>query len=155
MAADDPAPAADEIEGGTSGDHPVPQTHSFLVGPSTTVELNTIRAAIIPVACWRLDDLRFDFDSSFLRPEAAKELKKLSKLVKDHPDAPLSVFGHADPVGFDDYNKRLSGRRAIAIYALLVREPDRWEKLFKDSEDNWGLKSTQVMLKTVGHDPGN
>jgi len=35
--------------------------------------------------------------------------------VKDHPACPLSVFGHADPVGSDDYNKALSGRRAMAV----------------------------------------
>ena len=45
-------------------------------------------------------------------------------LLKEHPESPLSIFGHADPVGNDEYNKGLSGRRATVIYALLISNSD-------------------------------
>jgi hypothetical protein len=98
--------------------------------------------------------MRFEFDSSFVRPEAAHETLLLHKLLQDHPGAPLSVFGHADPVGEDEYNKQLSGRRAAAIYGLLVRDVGIWETLYSHPADHWGVTSIQVMLRAVGHDPG-
>lgn len=69
---------------------------------------------------------------------------------------PISIFGHADPVGDDEYNKRLSGRRATAIYALLTRKTKLWEELYSQlyGRDNWGLAAIQTMLRALGRDPG-
>jgi hypothetical protein len=71
-----------------------------------------------------------------------------------HPDCPLSVFGHADPVGSDDYNKMLSGRRATVIYALLISntDPDRAVKLWRgiSVQENWGRDQRQTMQITTG-----
>ena len=56
--------------------------------------------------------------------EARVEFQTLSRLIKIHSasgrnrPANLSVFGHADPTGNDDYNKALSGRRAAAIRTM-------------------------------------
>jgi hypothetical protein len=151
-------------EGGIAAKHEPIVEPVVLVGSSTGSEHNTIRAAIIPVACWRVEDLRFEFDSSFITPGIKTELKHLAQLVKDHPPTsksdgkpgcPLSVFGHADPTGNDDYNKQLSGRRAIAIYALLTRDTNLWEKLFSQpfGNDKWGSKSLETMLDTVSPAP--
>src|SRR5262249_7303131 len=65
---------------------------------------------------------------------------------------PLSIFGHADPIGNDDYNKQLSGRRAQAVYAMLVRDEELWEALFTQpfGGDQWGNKSLQTMLTAIG-----
>jgi outer membrane protein OmpA-like peptidoglycan-associated protein len=111
-------------DGGIAAKHPIVPDVAALVGPATGNQHNKVKAGIIPVACWRLEDVRFEFDSSFVVPEIEPELKILALLVKDHPPTsksegkpgfPLSVFGHADPTGNDDYNKQLSGRRATAI----------------------------------------
>lgn len=91
---------------------------------------NVIKEELTTVACWRMDDIRFDFNSAFVAPAAKTEFDAL-KVVRDaHPGAPMSVFGHADPVGDEEYNKGLSGRRAEAIYAVLVRDSARWETLY-------------------------
>jgi hypothetical protein len=65
------------------------------------------------------------------------------------------VFGHADPIGNDDYNKQLSGRRATAIYALLTRDTNLWERLFSQpfGNDKWGRKSLETMLDRVSPAP--
>ena len=138
--------------------------------PATSAQANFARTGIIPIACWRVDDVRFAFDSSFVKPELAEEMQHLAKLREAHklevkPEAGLqsvtafprlSVFGHADPTGSDDYNKQLSGRRATAIYAMLVRNTDLWEDLYSHplSHDDWGLRSVQVMLDHLGFSPG-
>ena len=147
--------SVEESSGGMASDIVVPDTRAAVVAPSENGEFNTYRFTLNLVACWRLDDIRFEFDSSFIHPEAASEFHILAELRSKYPQAPLTVFGHADPVGNDEYNKRLSGRRAMAVYGMLVRDTAMWEKLYKDSEDNWGLKSIQLMLKAVGHDSVN
>jgi len=137
--------------GGTTGSHPEKTPLPILVAPTTEVSLNTIKAFLIPVGCWRVDDLRFAFDSSVVHPEIKTEMGLLATLRNVHPGAPMSIFGHADPTGDDTYNKTLSGRRATAIYALLTRDVDKWEKLFSApfGGDNWGTKSVQLMLNEV------
>jgi hypothetical protein len=144
------------MEGGMSGDHPPQQRRPALVAPSMSDEYNTIGIVFIPIACWKVDDIRFEFGSSFIKPDARDEMQELDSLMKAHPGAPLSIFGHADPVGQDDFNKKLSGRRSQAVYGLLTRNTDLWEDLYKNplADDNWGVKSIQIMLETVGHSPG-
>ena len=137
--------------GGTALSHPEKDALPILVAPTTEVALNTIRAFLIPVGCWRVDDVRFAFDSSVVHPEVKTEMGLLATLRVAHTGAPLSIFGHADPTGDDAYNKTLSGRRATSIYALLTRDVDKWEKLYSAGfgGDNWGTKSIQLMLNEV------
>ena len=111
---------------------------------------NRIQMSRFPVACWRMDDPGFAFDSSFIVPAAKKEIGRFTEVRATHPGSPISIFGHADPTGKDDYNKVLSGRRATAVYALFTRRIDLWEKLFKNphGKDDWH-QSLDVMLRTL------
>lgn len=141
------------LTGGYAASHPVEPLLPILVAPSTKVERNVIRQELVTVACWRLNDLRFDFDSSFVMPAAASELAALRKVCDAHPDSPLSIFGHSDPTGDEDYNKVLSGRRAEAIYAVLTHDVARWERLYTSQTggDNWGSKNVKLMLEALGY----
>src|ERR1700720_4572401 len=87
-------------EGGVTGNHPTPDSFQFLVGPSTSEEFNTARLRLIPIACFRVDDVRFKSDSSFVLPEIQTEMKAFANLRKNDArlnGAPISIFGHADP----------------------------------------------------------
>jgi hypothetical protein len=151
-------------EGGVSGRHPEAAPFQFLVAPSTSNEFNTARLRLIPVACWKVEDIRFAFDSSFVTPDIKRELQDLLALREAHKKAdivarttqfpPLSVFGHADPVGLDDYNKALSGRRATVIYALLISNtnPAKAVHLWKAvaAQENWGTNQRQTMQSVTG-----
>jgi hypothetical protein len=138
------------------GQHSQAEPFQLLVGPSTSSEFNVARLRLIPVACWRVDDIRFAFDSSFITADASeggtdirKDLLILADLLKQHPGCPLSVFGHADPVGQDDYNKALAGRRATAVYSLLINNKDHakavtlWQQIAH--AENWGEKQRAEM----------
>ena len=143
--------SATRTRGGVAGPILIPEIQPIFAAPATGSELNTVTAAIIPVACFRVDDIRFEFDSSVVTPGVKTELDELTKLIGKHPSAPLSVFGHADPVGNDEYNKQLAGRRATAIYAMLVRDAALWEELFSSplGNDRWGRPALQMMADTV------
>jgi len=65
-------------------------------------------------------DALFDFDKAVLRPEGTA---KLDKLVADMKAIKLEVIiavGHADRLGKDAYNQKLSERRAAAVKDYLV-----------------------------------
>lgn len=148
-------------EGGVAGKLEPAGPFEVVAGPSTSDEFNTARLRLVPVACFRVDDIRFAFGSSFVTSDSADEkndiraeLKILVELLKEHTEAPLSVFGHADPIGNDDFNKQLSGRRATVVYALLISstEPDSaiklWQRVAK--EENWGANERQQMQGMTG-----
>ena len=146
-------PPEDEV-GGIAASHPIAELFSILVAPTVTgKEKNKIRMELIPVACWKINDVRFLFGSSFVLPDSRSEFVELSDLRKKHPGAPLSVFGHADPVSDDVFNKALSGHRAEAVYAVLTRNVSMWEKLYTatGSAEGWGHPAIQLMVNALGH----
>ncbi|MGD0526225.1 MAG: peptidoglycan-binding protein [Polyangiaceae bacterium] len=132
--------------------HPPAPRQKLNVAPTDgSSKFNAIRIPLIPVACWRLGDPGFAFDSSFVAPAFQAELTTLSGIVAANPGCPAALFGHCDPAGSDTLNKTLGDRRAIAIYALLTRQPDLWEWLYDHSEvgDTWDLRMVQTMLGNV------
>ncbi|MEO7093855.1 MAG: OmpA family protein, partial [Polyangiales bacterium] len=141
-----------EMEGGFAASHPLPSLPIY-AAPSTRDEFETsnkLKLSLNPVACWRLDDARFEFDSSFVMPEAKNELATLAKMIKLQRDAPLSIFGHTDPVGQDDYNIVLGARRARSIHCILMRNVDGWVDLYDHpfQGDDW--KSKKVVGTMLG-----
>ncbi|HEV7814949.1 MAG TPA: OmpA family protein [Janthinobacterium sp.] len=65
-------------------------------------------------------DAFFDFDKAVLKPEGKSELDNMaSKLSNLNLEVVIAV-GHTDSVGKDDYNQKLSIRRAEAVKAYLV-----------------------------------
>lgn len=68
-------------------------------------------------------DVLFAFDRATIRPDAQGVLGKLAEEVRTRfPGAPVRVEGHTDAKGGEDYNQRLSLRRAEAVKAWLVAE---------------------------------
>lgn len=76
----------------------------------------------VPVIRVRYDERTFfDFDKAEIRPEAGKILDVLAESMKrDLPDTSLLILGHTDSVGSNDYNARLSLRRAEAVMIALA-----------------------------------
>ena len=101
--------------------------------------------------CCSLPAITFDFDSSFVKPAVVDHLAAVETLVRSHPEAKLMVFGHTDAVGDEMYNKKLSERRAWAVYAFILNDPDAWETLYNHPDENWGLRVVQEILADLGH----
>lgn len=62
----------------------------------------------------------FDFDSAALRGEARQNLLNLAESLKKHDKTEILLIGHTDSMGADDYNQRLSERRAQAAASFLA-----------------------------------
>ena len=61
----------------------------------------------------------FGFDQSALRPGEAAKLDELSARFNDGAFDRVDAVGHADRIGSDAYNLRLSGQRAAAVEGYL------------------------------------
>jgi peptidoglycan-associated lipoprotein len=66
-----------------------------------------------------LKTIYFDYDSSKLRPTEQTTLKSNSDWMKANPGKKVSVEGHCDERGTNDYNMALGQRRAQAAYDYL------------------------------------
>ena len=69
-----------------------------------------------------LPGILFDFDKAELRPEVESTLTQIAEVLKKYPDIDIMVEGHTDDVGQEQYNQRLSDRRALAVYTYLVSQ---------------------------------
>jgi outer membrane protein OmpA-like peptidoglycan-associated protein len=64
-------------------------------------------------------NIYFDNNTSVIKQESYKELKKLETLLKKNPGVKVEISAHTDSKGDDGYNKGLSQRRAEAVVKYL------------------------------------
>lgn len=105
--------------------------------------------------CCTIPGATFAFDKSFLRPSVVDHLQPLEEALAAHPDALVMIFGHTDKVGTEAYNKDLSERRALSVFAFITNDPDTWETLY--NLEQWGTRAIQEILKDFddpAFDPG-
>jgi Putative peptidoglycan binding domain len=144
--------------GGVAAQHDAPPASLFRVAPTDGGKsFNALRIPLVAVACWRLNNPAFAFDSSFVGSDSGEQIAKLAALVAANRGCPASVFGHADPAGSDDVNKVISDRRTIAVYAMLTRNIDAWEDLYAKpvDGDTWGASAIQTILATLSDRNGD
>jgi OOP family OmpA-OmpF porin len=67
-------------------------------------------------------DVLFEFDKAQLRPEGREELDKLSDRLKDAQVESVLLVGHADRIGPEQYNEKLSAERAEAVKQYLAQK---------------------------------
>jgi outer membrane protein OmpA-like peptidoglycan-associated protein len=67
-----------------------------------------------------LSDVLFDFDRATLKPGAKEKLAKVSGILLAYPSLHMNVEGHTDSVGTDEYNLKLSERRADSVRDYLT-----------------------------------
>jgi len=73
-------------------------------------------------------DVLFDFDKAVIKPEGKSKLDDISNKVRGINLEVVIGIGHADSIGSDAYNQKLSVRRAESVKAYMVSkgvEPNR------------------------------
>ena len=66
------------------------------------------------------EDIYFDFDKSTLTPAAQDSLLRKAEWLRENPDATVTVEGHCDERGTNEYNLALGDRRAESAKAFLA-----------------------------------
>ena len=68
------------------------------------------------------EKIHFEFDKATIRPISFHILDAMADVLKRHPEiAKVQIEGHTDKVGSDEYNQRLSERRAKSVEEYLVQ----------------------------------
>ncbi len=70
----------------------------------------------------RIENIYYDFDKSDIRQDAAIELNKLVRIMKDNPTITVELGSHCDSRGKYAYNDALSQRRADAAVAYIISQ---------------------------------
>ncbi len=76
-----------------------------------------------------LENIYYDYDKWNIREDAAIELNKLVKLLKDNPTIHIEMGSHTDVRGSDSYNEVLSSKRAHSAVEYLVSQGIARERL--------------------------
>ncbi|MEL4454790.1 OmpA family protein [Lutimonas vermicola] len=79
--------------------------------------------------------VNFAFDSADLTAEAKKNLDAVAEVFIEFPDTELMIEGHTDSTGDDNYNMKLSKRRADAVASYLKAK---------------GVSANRFMVKAFG-----
>jgi len=79
--------------------------------------------------------LYFKLDSNELNKRTERQLKIIANLLKTSPDKKLTISGHTDALGSDNYNLKLSRQRAKQVMSFLTSQ---------------GIPPTQMMITSFG-----
>lgn len=84
-----------------------------------------------------LDGVHFDFDKALLKPEGKTILDRDLALLKENKKLSVSIEGHCDVLGSDEYNQQLSERRAKTVYDYLLAQNIQIDRM---TTVGWGRK---------------
>ena len=93
-----------------------------------------------------IDNIFYDFDKATLRPESAEALDKLITLLNENPNVTIELSSHTDNRGSDQYNERLSQRRAESVVNYLIEHGIAADRL---SPVGYGEKKPKVIKKKL------
>lgn len=79
-------------------------------------------------------DVLFDFDRAVIKPEGQTKLDELQGRMKGVSVEVVIAIGHADRIGSDAYNQRLSVRRADAVKAYLVSKGTEQNRVYTEGK---------------------
>ena len=100
---------------------PPPTTVETPAAPATT-PTPAVTETTTPAKSCNLNWIYFDFNKANLRAKSIAELDELIKILNDNKDYTALLVAHTDAIGTDTYNDGLSGRRADAAKAYLVKK---------------------------------
>ena len=67
-----------------------------------------------------IENIFYDFDKATLRPESKTALDSMVMILKDNPQIVIEMASHTDRWGNDNYNLKLSDRRAQSVVDYLI-----------------------------------
>ena len=70
----------------------------------------------------KIRPIYFDYDKSFIRPDAASELNRVVAIMNDYPLMIIKIESHTDSRGRDAYNMALSDRRAKSTRDYIISQ---------------------------------
>lgn len=107
----------------------------------------------------------FDFNSAAIKPEMAQALDGVARAVRDSSgDEMLTIVGHTDGVGSQEYNYKLGLRRAestkdylasvgIPTSRMVTRSAGKLEPIATNDTDAGRARNRRIEIRTQMYDP--
>jgi outer membrane protein OmpA-like peptidoglycan-associated protein len=92
------------------------------IGHDGTYRTNTLLTPIKEGALLTLDNITFETNSADLKSSSFAELDRVIELLHQNPMIIIEIAAHTDDVGNDDYNLKLSERRAQGVISYLNKK---------------------------------
>lgn len=92
--------------------------------------------------CFKINIIYFDLDKWNIRPDAAIDLAKLQDVLEQNPTMKINIRSHTDSRASDEYNKKLSERRAKSTLDWLIKQGIAADRLTSE-----GLGETELVNK--------
>jgi len=67
-------------------------------------------------------NVQFDIDRADVKPQYHDDIARVADFMKKHPESTTVIEGHTDYVGTEEYNMKLSQRRAESVMNYLVEK---------------------------------
>ncbi len=98
----------------------LPGTEGYSYYYVDDVSLKYLGPEYRPNEIYVLDHVNFNFDRFDLQPKAKQSLQDVYEYLKKHPNLKVSISGHTDDLGSEDYNDVLSRQRAQSVARYLM-----------------------------------
>ncbi len=92
------------------------------IGPDGIQRLQMVITPIAEGASLTLNNITFETASSDLKPASYPELDRIIELMHQNPTVIIEIAAHTDDVGNEDYNNKLSVRRAKSVVVYLNKK---------------------------------
>ena len=107
-------------------------------------------------------DITFDFNRADVKYEFMPRISDLARTLNRYPRMSVSITGHADAIGSDEYNHRLSERRAWSVsevlsqfgvdrYRIRTSGMGEWSPIASNA-DEWGRARNRRVEISVRRD---
>lgn len=93
-----------------------------------------------------IENIFYEFDRADLTSASASALDELIRLLNDNPNVTIELAAHCDYKGNDEYNERLSQRRAESVVRYLIKGGISAERL---TPKGYGESQPKVVNKFV------
>lgn len=80
--------------------------------------------------------VQFDFDKADVKPQYYDDIRKLSDILKAHPEMSIVIEGHTCSIGSERYNMTLSHKRAANVRTYLI--------------DKFGIEGSRIKVQGYG-----
>ncbi|WP_424962985.1 OmpA family protein [Ekhidna sp.] len=102
---------------------------------NVTFKTNIMMDPIVLEKAIVLDNIYYDLDKANIRSDAALVLDSLVQIMNDNPEIYIELGSHTDSRADDDYNMKLSQRRAQSAVSYIINE---------------GIESDRIVAKGYG-----
>ena len=96
-----------------------------------------------------VENIFYDFDKATLRPESKAALDEMAQMLRENPNVTIEMGAHTDRKGSDDYNIRLSERRAKSVTDYLIQAGIAADRL---SPKGYGESVPKTVTKRINRE---